>query len=88
MLGAPAISSPARLEKYARARWTDISQTVLKWNGQVMEPAGEHMPVSGSGTAAVHLLLQQAPLPWQRGVGMQACCTCTGTPCGAPLPQP
>lgn len=29
-----------RLEKYARARWTDITQTVLKWNGQVMEPAG------------------------------------------------
>lgn len=29
-----------RLEKYARARWTDIGATVLKWNGQVMEPAG------------------------------------------------
>ncbi|PRW44524.1 oxidoreductase [Chlorella sorokiniana] len=28
-----------RLEKYARARWTDVTQTVLKWNGQVMEPA-------------------------------------------------
>lgn len=28
-----------RLEKYARARWTDAGETVLRWNGQVMEPA-------------------------------------------------
>ncbi|KAL4423050.1 hypothetical protein ABPG77_002084 [Micractinium sp. CCAP 211/92] len=28
-----------RLEKYARARWTDAGETILRWNGQVMEPA-------------------------------------------------
>ncbi|PSC69844.1 oxidoreductase [Micractinium conductrix] len=29
----------ARLEKYARSRWTDAGEVLLRWNGQVMEPA-------------------------------------------------
>ena len=31
---------PPRLEKYARSRWTDAGEVLLRWNGQVMEPAG------------------------------------------------
>ncbi|KAL4858845.1 putative Rieske 2Fe-2S iron-sulfur protein YhfW [Chlorella vulgaris] len=35
----PGINRYAKPEKYARSRWTSAGATVLRWNGQVMEPA-------------------------------------------------
>lgn len=87
---APPLSSPTRLEKYARARWTDITQTVLKWNGQVMEPAGEHTPVSCNAAAAAHLSLKQLAQTCPRTPsGMQpgtCACACTAAPRGTRCP--
>lgn len=75
----PALPS-CSLEEYARSRWTGVGETVLRWNGQVMEPAGEE----GRGGNEKRLPTVAAPThshhpcrTVDHPLTPQTCCTCT-----------
>jgi hypothetical protein len=79
-----------RLEKYVRSRWTAVGETLLRWNGQVMEPAGESCrpgtrAAAGCAPACLacfggSMLLggtDQVPLYCSSCIeSLQTCCTC------------